>query len=111
MLQIAGKLRGGVNDNYAVDRPVGTFPPNPLGLYDMAGGRPEWTNDWLVGFDDTPLVNPRYDTIYIYIYDKKTIRGWHTLSNSVYIRGSREPDNSGSGVGFRCVCNQKTAVN
>lgn len=26
--------------------PVGQFPPNPLGLYDMAGIATDWVNDW-----------------------------------------------------------------
>jgi len=105
----SGLLEGGEEDNYATDKPVGAYPPNPLGLYDMSGGRPEWTNDWLVGYSKDTLVNPRYDTIQY--YDKKVIRGWHTLRYSVYDRaGTREPDNDGSGVGFRCVCNQRTPI-
>ncbi len=109
----SGKIEGSYTEkrNYNGSKvEVGTYAPNPLGLYDMSGGRPEWTNDWLVGYDDTPLVNPRYDSIHI--YEKKMVRGWHKLRYSVYSRkGSREPNNSGSGVGFRCVCNQKKAIN
>jgi sulfatase modifying factor 1 len=105
----SGLLEGGVDDNYATDKPVGSYEPNPLGLYDMSGGRPEWTNDWLVGYSKDTLVNPRYDTIHN--YEEKMVRGWHKLRYSVYSRGgSREPDNDGSGVGFRCVCNQKTPI-
>lgn len=26
--------------------PVGLFPPNPLGLYDMSDNGVEWVNDW-----------------------------------------------------------------
>ncbi|WP_067150933.1 formylglycine-generating enzyme family protein, partial [Pseudotamlana agarivorans] len=107
-----GKIEGSFTEkrNYpAFDTIVGAYPPNPLGLYDMSGGRPEWTSDWFVGYSSKPQVNPRYDTIHY--YKQKTIRGWHLLRYSVYDRaGPREPSNSGSGVGFRCVCNQKTPI-
>ena len=108
----SGKIEGSFTEkrNYPVyDTIVGAYPPNPLGLYDMSGGRPEWTNDWLVGYSKDTLVNPKYDTIHN--YEEKIVRGWHKLRYSVYSRGgSREPDNDGSGVGFRCVCNQKTPI-
>ncbi len=74
----------------------------------MSGGRAEWTNDWLALYSKEPVVNPRFDSIVSGTV--KVIRGFHKLSNSVYVRSSREPEQDGFGGGFRCVCNQKTPI-
>jgi len=105
----SGKIEHGENDNYnGIKVEVGSFPPNPLGVYDMSGGRPEWTRDWYKGYPREAVTNPVIDS-----FPKAksvVVRGFHTLGTSVYNRGYRKPDNSGSGVGFRCVCNQKTPI-
>jgi sulfatase modifying factor 1 len=48
-------------DGYEYTAPVGSYPPNGYGLYDMAGNVWEWVSDW---FDDnyysiSPYKNPR----------------------------------------------------
>jgi len=56
-----------LTDGYEGTSPVGTFPPNGYGLYDMAGNVWEWTCDWFVPrhADEVvksccgPAVNPR----------------------------------------------------
>ena len=51
-------------DGYEWTAPVGTFPPNGYGLYEMAGNVWEWTTDWFQNHDTSAspcctLDNPR----------------------------------------------------
>lgn len=106
-----GRIEGSltVESNYSgTHEEIATSPPNPLGLYDMSGGRPEWVLDYLDIYEEKLNYNPIKDTILS--SSNKVVRGFHTLTHSVYDRGSAKPENTGTGIGLRCVCNQKTPV-
>jgi formylglycine-generating enzyme required for sulfatase activity len=72
----------GYNDGYRVAAPVGSFPANPLGLYDMGSNVFEWMTDrysiYVVGPDhvSTDPVGPRAGESYV-------IRGASWLSGKI----------------------------
>jgi formylglycine-generating enzyme required for sulfatase activity len=116
-------------DGYERTSPVGTYPANGYGLYDMIGNVWEWTTDWFAPKHpaDAPKAccipeNPRgpradqsYDTCQPNIrIPRKVLKGGSHLCAPNYCRRYRpaarhpEPiDTSTSHVGFRCIKRQK----
>ena len=112
-------------DGYEGTSPVGSFPPNGYGLYDMTGNVWEWTSDWYVPRhpDEAPSpccvpVNPRVtspDESYNpgqpgeHIPRRVIKGGSHLCAPNYCLRyrpSARQPqmiDTSMAHLGFRCV--------
>ena len=84
-------------------KPVGSFPPNAFGLYDMHGNMGEWCSDWYGEYNIDEKMNPKGpETGKI-----KVIRGggfwlpaWRCRSAC---RGGDPQGNRGAGLSFRIV--------
>jgi formylglycine-generating enzyme len=98
---------------YGRTAPVGSYPPNGYGLFDMAGNVWEWTTDWYGETrDDQPCCasdsyDPRQPQFQV---PRKVVKGGSFLCADVYCLryrpAARRPqpvDTGMSHVGFRCV--------
>ena len=98
---------------YGQTAPVGSFPANAYGLFDMAGNVWEWTTDWYSGTPATgsccseESVDPNQPQFRI---PRKVIKGGSFLCADSYCmryrpaaRRPQQVDTGMSHIGFRCV--------
>ena len=108
--------RNTLEDGFEYTSPVGFFPPNGYGLYDMAGNVWQWCSDWYRPdyYASSPRENPQgpsdsFDPDEPGI-PKRVQRGGSFLCTDQYCcrympggRGKGAVDTGTSHVGFRCV--------
>jgi formylglycine-generating enzyme required for sulfatase activity len=112
-------------DGYEGTAPVGSFPPNGYGLYDMAGNVWEWTSDWYAARHPADSGKPccvplnargpsregSYDPAQPAIrIPRRVVKGGSFLCAPNYCQryrpAARQPqmlDSAMSHIGFRCV--------
>ena len=91
------------DDNFRYTAPVGSFEPNPWGLYDTVGNVQEWVQDWydMSYYSTTTNNNPTGPSTGIL----RVSRGghWNQTPNHVTVRYFNRPGNRNSQRGVRLV--------
>jgi sulfatase modifying factor 1 len=113
-------VRDGGEDGFVGTSPVGSYPANGYGLYDMAGNVWQWCSDWYRADSNMEAAsknvcrNPggpaqSYDPGDPYA-SKRVVKGGSFLCNPDYCESYRPsarrgtpPDTGSSHTGFRCV--------
>lgn len=106
-------------DGYSGTAPVGSFPPNAYGLYDMTGNVWEWTADWFGVSHDGKAhrLNPTGVTKEASFDPKKPLDGaTHVIKGGSHLcaknycsryrpaaRESQAPDTGTTHIGFRSI--------
>ena len=96
----SGPTSANCPNTYEGTSPVGSFPPNALGLNDMKGNVWQWTADCWRPFNYTPNANPN-------VCDMRIVMGgaWSTNRSEVIgkVAGWEKPNKRANSIGFRVV--------
>ena len=91
-------------DGFGYTSPVGAFPANGYGLFDMAGNVFEWTEDWFFRYDDELRDTERFKDGW---GGSKVCRGgcYHSVAGDLRVARRRQVLGGGANmaVGFRCA--------
>lgn len=88
--------------------PVGTYPPNSRGLFDMAGNIWQFTSDpWLGSYEETLQADSRVEQAKSNPSIRRVVRGGSWGANAANLRikyrDSHRPFDAREMVGFRCA--------
>jgi len=112
----SGMPQKGTNINSSLGvKKVGSYPPNPLGLYDMSGNAKEWVLDW---FDpDYYKVSPENNPKGPKQGEKRVVRSAKVVLKRLHEKPKADPDTAKefgfkghAYVGFRCAVNEEKPV-
>lgn len=100
-----------ISTGYRYTSPVGSYPPNEYGLYDMAGNVWQWCDDWFFPYDDTERDVEAFKDGW---GGSRPCRGGCYHSSTYDLRVSRRRQVLGGqgqmSVGFRCVRDAEITV-
>jgi len=89
--------------------PVGSYPPNPWGLYDMIGNAREWNADWYLPYTTNAAVDPVGPTNVGRFRVMKGV-GWSTRTRHITSsnRDGNNPADLHDVIGLRVMCEAGT---
>jgi sulfatase modifying factor 1 len=93
------------DDGYARTAPIGSFAPNPFGLYDTTGNAMEWTADWYGEeyYERSPSRNATGPSGGV----RKVLRGGAWFEPPLGVRSAHRlhsrPEQGSAIDGFRCA--------